>query len=73
MQSLEREAERLEFDRRIAPQRAPFDSHGQEVFTDGRRFTTRDIDSHSGGVWKMFDRAGRRLGTYDANLTRIGP
>ncbi|HET9789354.1 MAG TPA: toxin C-terminal domain-containing protein, partial [Pyrinomonadaceae bacterium] len=34
---------------------------------DGRRFITRDVDSHSGGVWKMFDRNGRRLGTYDAN------
>jgi RHS repeat-associated protein len=73
MQSVEREAERLGFNRRIAPQRAPFDSHGQNVFTDGRRFITRDVDSHSGGVWKMFDRAGRRIGTYDANLTRIGP
>ena len=73
MQSLGREAERLGFNRRIAPPKAPFDSHGQEVFFDGRRYITRDVDSHIGGVWKMFDRAGRRLGTYDANLNRIGP
>lgn len=73
MQSVGREAERLGFNRRIASQKAPFNSHGQDVFTDGRRFITRDVDSHSGGVWKMFDSAGRRLGTYDANLNRIGP
>lgn len=73
MQSVGREAERLGFPRRIPPQRAPFNSHGQEVFTDGSRFITRDVDSHSGGVWKMFDRSGRRLGTYDGNLNRIGP
>ena len=73
MQSLGREAERLGFKRRIAPQKAPFNSHGQEVFSNGRRFITRDIDGHSGGVWKMFDRAGNRLGTFDANLNRIGP
>jgi RHS repeat-associated protein len=72
MQSLGREAERLGFKRRIPPQKAPFDSHGQEVFSNGRRFITRDIDSHSGGVWKMYDRQGRRLGTYDAKLKRIG-
>jgi len=73
MQSIGREAERLGFNGRIAPQRAPFNSHGQEVFSDGRRYITRDVDSHIGGVWKMFDKAGRRLGTYDANLNRIGP
>ena len=65
-------ASELGFSRRIAPQRAPFNSHGQAVFSDGRRYITRDVDSHSGGVWKMFDRRGRRLGTYDANLKRIG-
>ena len=73
MQSVGREAERLGFNRRIASQKAPFNSHGQEVFSNGKNFITRDVDSHSGGVWKMFDRAGRRLGTYDANLNRIGP
>ncbi|MEQ9325071.1 MAG: RHS repeat-associated core domain-containing protein, partial [Polyangiaceae bacterium] len=65
-------AQALGFGRRIPPQRAPFDSHGQAVFFDGRRYISRDVDSHVGGVWKMFDRRGRRLGTYDANLNRIG-
>jgi hypothetical protein len=62
----------LGFDRRIAPQKAHFDSHGQDVFTNGQRFITRDADGHLGGVWKMFDRRGRRLGTFDAELKRIG-
>ena len=31
-----------------------------------------DRDMHSGGVWKMFDSSGNRLGTFDANLVRIG-
>jgi RHS repeat-associated protein len=51
----------------------PFNAHGQKVFTDGSgRYITRDADSHRGGVWKMFNRSGERLGTYDANLKRIG-
>jgi RHS repeat-associated protein len=46
--------------------------HGQDVFKSGSRYITRDIDSHSGGVWKMFDRLGNRLGTFDKDLNRIG-
>jgi len=49
-----------------------FNSHGNKVFTNGENFITADRDMHSGGVWKMFDSAGNRLGTYDANLVRIG-
>jgi len=66
------QARQLGFTKRIAPQRAPFKPHGQEVFTDGKNYITPDVDSHRGGVWKMFDRQGKRLGTYDANLKRIG-
>ncbi len=50
---------------------APFNSHGQPVYTNGRDYITPDVDRHRGGVWKKFDRRGRRLGTYDANLNRI--
>jgi RHS repeat-associated protein len=46
--------------------------HGQDVFKNGSRYITRDIDSHSGGAWKMFDRLGNRLGTFDKDLNRIG-
>jgi RHS repeat-associated protein len=51
---------------------ALFNSHGQPVFQKGNRYLTPDVDQHSGGVWKMFDQKGRRLGTYDGNLNRIG-
>lgn len=65
-------ARKLGFSRRIAPNKAPFNSHGQAVFQKGNRYITQDVDGHRGGVWKMFDQRGRRLGTYDQNLTRIG-
>jgi len=54
-------------------------SHGQPVFKRGNRYITPDVDSHSGGVWKMADSPqnlgskSTRMGTYDANLVRIGP
>ena len=52
---------------------APFNSMGQTVFSNGRHYITQDVTSHSGGVWKVFDRAGRRVGTYDEVLAkRIG-
>ena len=53
-------------------------SHGQPVFTDGRRYITPDVDSHNGGAWKMagspraLGSKQTRSGTYDANLNRIG-
>jgi hypothetical protein len=72
MQSTQRAAERLGYSKRIPAQKAPFDSHGQEVFSNGKNYISRDIDSHIGGAWKMFDRRGNRIGTYDANLNRIG-
>jgi RHS repeat-associated protein len=52
----------------------PFNSHGELVFKRGNVYITADNTGHSGGVWKMFDSAGNRLGTYNADLTvRIGP
>ena len=50
----------------------PFNSRNQPVYTNGRNYITPDVDSHNGGVWKMFDRSGNRLGTYDAALNRVG-
>jgi len=49
-----------------------FNSRGQPVFTNGQNQITPDVDSHVGGVWKMFSRCGERLGTYDAGMNRIG-
>ena len=40
--------QRLGFKRRIAAQKAPFDSHGQEVFSNGKTFITRDVTATSG-------------------------
>ncbi|MEO7174622.1 MAG: RHS repeat-associated core domain-containing protein, partial [Saprospiraceae bacterium] len=55
-------------------------SSGQVVYTDGSNYITPDKTSHKGGAWKMFDnernlnKIGResRVGTFDANLKRIG-
>jgi hypothetical protein len=70
-QQISEQASRVGYSTRIPANRAPFDSHGQTVFSDGKNYITRDIDQHRGGAWKMFDRKGRRLGTYDADLNRI--
>ena len=52
---------------------APVNSHGKPVFQKGDFFITPDRDSHKGGVWKVFDRKGNRIGTYNADLTeKIG-
>ncbi|GAA4174190.1 toxin C-terminal domain-containing protein [Gryllotalpicola koreensis] len=53
-------------------------SHGQPIYSNGKNFISPDVDSHSGGVWKMasspdgFGKA-ERLGTYDDKLNWIGP
>ncbi|ELV2841895.1 contact-dependent inhibition effector 16S rRNA endonuclease [Enterobacter cloacae] len=65
-------ASNLGFDRRIPPQKAPFNSHGQPVFYDGKNYITPDIDSHNvTNGWKMFNSKGKRIGTYDSGLNRI--
>ena len=65
-------AAQLGYDRRIPPQKAPFDSHGQPVFFNGKEYITPDVDGHNvTGGWKVFDRKGRRVGTYDKDLNRI--
>jgi len=46
----------------------PFNSHGQPVYKKGNRYITPDVDSHNGGVWKVFDRRGNRIGTADKHL-----
>ncbi|KGD80295.1 hypothetical protein ID10_04540, partial [Pantoea agglomerans] len=62
----------LGFDRRIPALKAPFNSHGQPVFFDGKTYITPDVDSHNvTNGWKMFDRRGKRMGTYDSDLNRI--
>ena len=66
----------LGYTKRIPPQKSPFNSHGQSVFQNPktRKYITPDVDSHSGGIWKMFSRNKIRIGTYNIDLTqKIGP
>jgi hypothetical protein len=71
-----KKAAELGYVKRIAPQKAPFNSHGQPVFQKGNKYITPDIDSHKGGAWKMIEVKGgtsKRLGTYNDDLsTRVG-
>lgn len=65
-------ARALGYDRRIPSQKAPFDSHGQEVFFNGKNYITRDVDGHNvTNGWKMFSRRGQRVGTYDSDLNYL--
>lgn len=48
----------------------PFNAHGQPVFKSGTRYITPDKDVHKGGTWKMFDGKGKRLGTFNDDLTK---
>ncbi|MFF7973305.1 putative T7SS-secreted protein [Streptomyces sp. NPDC007905] len=65
-------AAELGYARRISPQKAPFHSHGQEVFFNGKNYITPDVDGHNvSDGWKMFNKRGQRIGTYDADLNYI--
>ncbi|MCG8349512.1 MAG: toxin C-terminal domain-containing protein [Chloroflexales bacterium] len=64
----------LGYTRRIPPQKAPFNSHGQDVFFNGKNYIPPDIDEHNvTHGWKMFNKKGQRIGTYSTDLqTKIG-
>jgi hypothetical protein len=63
-------AKELGYTTRIPAQKAPFDSHGQTVFSNGKNYISRDIDSHNvTNGWKMFNKKGERIGTYSSDLT----
>ncbi|CAI1694518.1 Uncharacterised protein [Serratia quinivorans] len=65
-------AGKLGFDQKIPAPKVPFNSHGQPAFFDGKTYITPDVDSHNvTNGWKMFDRKGKRIGTYDSDLNRI--
>ncbi|MEU5753725.1 polymorphic toxin-type HINT domain-containing protein [Streptomyces sp. NPDC047829] len=62
----------LGYRQRIPAQRAPFNSHGQVVFSNGKNYITPDVDGHNvSGGWKMFNRKGQRIGTYDPDLNYL--
>jgi RHS repeat-associated protein len=57
---------------RIPPQKAPFDSHGQPVFFNGKNYISPDVDAHNvTNGWKMFDKRYNRIGTYSQDLKYI--
>jgi hypothetical protein len=62
----------LGYTTRIPAQKAPFDSHGQEAFTNGKSYITPDVDGHNvTNGWKMFSSRGARIGTYDSELNYV--
>jgi RHS repeat-associated protein len=45
--------------------------HGQKVYEYNGKYFSRDIDSHNGGVWKVFEEVNgklKRIGTADERL-----
>ena len=63
-------AQELGYTQRIPPQKAPFDSHGQDVFFNGTNYISPDVDAHNVTQgWKMFDRSTNRIGIYSSDLT----
>ena len=65
-------AKKLGYDRRVAPNKTPFNSHGQPAFFNGVDYITPDVDGHNVTEgWKKISKKGVRLGTYDKNLNRI--
>jgi hypothetical protein len=62
----------LGYTKRIPAQKVFFDSHGQDAFTNGKTCITPDLDCHNvTSGWKMFNRRGVRLGTYDFELNYV--
>ena len=64
----------LGYPKRVPPQKAPFNSHGMPVYTNGKEYLTPDRDSHNvSDGWKVLDRRGQRTGTWNWDLTeRVG-
>lgn len=47
------------------------DLHGQKVYEYQGKYYFRDVDSHNGGVWKVFVEVNgklKRVGTADENF-----
>jgi len=46
-------------------------NHGQKIYKYNGKYYSKDIDSHNGGEWKVFEKVGNRLkriGTADKDL-----
>jgi len=44
-------------------------SKNQTVYKKGNKYISRDATGHKGGAWKVFDKKGNRVGTYNSDLT----
>jgi putative RNase toxin 21 of polymorphic toxin system len=64
---------------RLGYRATKFQSSGQRVFTNGKNFITQDVDSHTGGLWKVARTVAglaskqTQMGAYDYNLNYTGP
>lgn len=64
----------LGYTKAIKSNKTDIDSHGQDVYYDGKTYISPDVDGHNvTNGWKMFDRRGRRVGTYDSDLNYLKP
>jgi hypothetical protein len=71
-QEVASQAKDLGYGQRVAPQKVPFNSHGQPAFWNGKVYISPDVDGHNVYGWKMFSRGGDRIGTYNWDLsTRV--
>ena len=46
-------------------------NHGQKIYKYNGKYYSKDIDSHNGGEWKVFEKVGgklKRIGTADKDL-----
>jgi hypothetical protein len=63
-------ASNLGYTKKIPANRAPLDSHGQPVFSNGKGFITPDVDAHNvTNGWKTFSKKGVRTGTWNSDLS----
>ena len=67
-------ANELGYDQKISPNKVPFPSHGKPAYKNKNGdYITPDRDGHKGGTWKKYNRKGKRVGTYNRDLSeRIG-
>ncbi|MFT4929623.1 MAG: hypothetical protein ACI8WB_005758 [Phenylobacterium sp.] len=48
-----------------------FNTRNQSAFFNGKNYISLDIDGHNAtNGWKVFDRVGKRIGTWNFNLTK---
>ncbi len=69
-EEIDEQAATLGYPKKIPPPKAPFNSHGMPVYFNGKQYLTPDRDSHNvDNGWKIFNRRGKRTGTWNWDLT----